>query len=130
MIGVATLPERQDDHSRTKTPQNFRDLQASFVRVLEVAVGQVQRFAMSDMQDVAGFDRFRLTLCSGSAGPGLSPREVKDAGSPTSRLHHEQGATAGLFHVVAMGRNGEDIHSGRRRRGVDHQLAALVTASI
>ena len=112
MIGMATLPEGKNHHPRPQAAQDGGDLQPIFERVPDIAVRQVQRFAVRDLKYAGGFLRLRGTLRSGAAGATLALGQVEDAGAPAQRLLHQQRAATGLLHIVAVGRYGQHIDGG------------------
>ena len=110
MVGVAALPVGQDDDAGAQAAKGGGELEAVLVGVLDVAVGEVEGFAVSDAEDAGGFGGFGGALGCGAAGAGFALGEVEDAGAPAERLLDEQRAAAGLLHVVAVGCDGEDVH--------------------
>src|SRR6202034_3345656 len=88
------------------------DLEAVFERVLDVAVGKVEGFAVGDVEDAGGGFGFGGTLGGGAAGAGFATSEVEDGGAAAKRVLHEQRAAAGLLDVVAVRGDGEDVKGG------------------
>ena len=123
MVRVTALPEGKDDDAGTETAQDGGDFEAVFQGVLHVAVGQVEGFAMADAEDAGGFGGLGGSFLGRAAGAPFALREVEDTGAPAEGLLDEEGAAAGLFHVVTMGGDGEDVYVWiahvlvRRRRG-------------
>ncbi len=109
VVGMAALPVGQDHDPRSEATQNGGDLEAVFEGVLDVPVGQVEGFAGDDFQDSSGFCGLGLALLGGAAGARLAACQVEDTGAPATRLHGQQGTTAGLFDVVAVGSDGEYV---------------------
>ncbi len=64
---------------------------------------------MSDVEDAGGCIRFGFTISCGAAGAGLALGQVEDASAPAAGVHGEERATAGLFDVVAVGGDSEDV---------------------
>ncbi len=109
MIRVASLPVRKDDDARPKAAKDGGNLEAVGLRVFDVAVGQIERFAVGDVEDARGGLGFRTAFVCGAAGAGLALGEIEDAGAPAARMHGEQRAAAGLLDVVTVRGDGEDI---------------------
>ena len=65
------------------------------------------------VQDASGVGGFCGALLGGAARSHLALGEVEDAGAMAVLGHLEEGAAAGLLHVVAVGGDGEDIERNR-----------------
>ena len=129
MVGVAALPVGKDDDAGTQAAQDGGDLEAVFVGVLDVAVGEIERFAVGDVEDAGCGFGFGGALGGGAAGAGFALGEVEDAGAPAAGVHDEEGAAAGLFDVVAVGGDGEDIERtlhGVKLQGQEGDACGLV----
>ena len=109
VVGMAALPVGKDDDAGTKAAQDCGELEAVGEGVLDVAVGQIERFAVGDVEDAGGCVGFGFAVGSGAAGAGLALGEIEDAGAPAAGVHGEERAAAGLFDVVAVGGDGEDV---------------------
>ena len=109
MVGVAALPVGKNDDAWTQTAQDSGQLQTIDQRVFHVTVGQVERFAMGNIEDAGGGVGLGLAVGGGAAGAGLSLGEIEDAGRPATGVHGQKSAAAGLFDVVAMGCDGKNI---------------------
>ncbi len=109
VVGVAALPVGEDDDAGAEAAEDGGDLEAVGEGVLDVAVGEVESFAVGDIEDAGGGVGFGFALGGGAASAGLASREVEDAGAPAARVHDEERATAGLFYIVAVGGDGEDV---------------------
>src|ERR1700761_8831577 len=113
MIGVPALPVGKNNDAGPQTAQYGRQLQTIDQRVFDVAIGQVERFAMGNIQDAGGGVGFRLTVGGGTAGPRLSLGKIENSCSPATGVHSQKSAAAGLFDVVAMGCDGKNIELPR-----------------
>jgi hypothetical protein len=102
VVWVAPLPEGKDDDAWAQAAQDCGDFEAVGARILDVAVGEVERLTMSDAEDAGGFGCLAGAISRCAARTGLTLGEVKDAGAPAERLLHEQRAAAGLLDVVAV----------------------------
>src|ERR1039458_8790874 len=60
-------------------------------------------------QQARGFSGFAGTLFGAAAGSSFALGEVQNGGAQAARGHAQQGSAAGLFHVVAVGGDGEYI---------------------
>ena len=109
VVGMAPLPIGKDDDAGAQAAEDGGDLEAVFEGVLDVAVGEVEGFAMGDAEDAGGGVGFGGTLGGGASGTRLAAGEIEDAGAPAEGLLDEEGASAGLLYVIAVGRNGQHI---------------------
>ena len=62
MVRMPPRPVRKNNHTRTKPPKNRGDLDAVCERILHVAIRQVQRLAVADMQNPGCLFRLRTPL--------------------------------------------------------------------
>ena len=109
VVGMPALPVRKNDDAGTQTAQDGGQLQTIDQRIFDVAVSQVERFAMGIIEDSGGGVGLALAVGGGAAGAGLSLGEIEDAGRPATGVHGQKSAAAGLFDVVAMGCDGKNI---------------------
>lgn len=121
MVRMAPLPIRQDNHSWPQTAEGLDDLEPVRLRVFDVAVGKIKRLAMGDPEDTGGLLGLGAALLGGAPGPGLPLGKVEDACLPSSRLHGKQRPAAGLFDVVTMRGDSENIEH-RRQSGCEGKL--------
>ncbi len=106
---MAALPVGEDDDARAETAEDGGDLEAVGEGVFDVAVGEVEGFAVGDVEDAGGVVGFGLTLGGSAAGSGLSAGEIEDGGTVAFGLHGQESAATGLFYVVAVGGDGENV---------------------
>ena len=92
------------------------DFDAIFERVCNGAVGQVERLAPAHAENARGFFGFARTFFGGAAGSGFALGQIENGGAQAARGHAQQGAAAGLLHVVAM--SGDGQHIGRLHIGI------------
>jgi hypothetical protein len=109
VVRVAALPVGQDDDAGAQAAENSCDLETVLVGVLDVAVRQVEGFAVGDVEDAGSGSSFGGTVCGSAAGAGFALREVENAGAPAASMHGKQSASAGLLDVIAVGGDGEDV---------------------
>jgi hypothetical protein len=117
VVGMAALPVGEDHDAGAEAAQDSGDLEAIFLGVLDVAVGEVEGFAMGDAEDGGGVGGFGSALGGGATGSGLSAGEIEDAGAPAEGLLDQKGAAAGLLDVIAMCGDGKDIERTCMGRG-------------
>jgi hypothetical protein len=65
----------------------------------------------ADAQDAGGFFGFAGALIRSAACAGFAPGQIENRRAQAARSHAEQGASAGLFDVVAMSGDGENVGS-------------------
>ena len=106
---MARLPVGKDDDARAKLTQNAHDGDAILKRVCDCAVGQVERLAPAHSENARGFFGLAGAFGRGAAGSGFALCQIEDGGAQTARRHAQQRSPAGLFHVVAMGGDSQDV---------------------
>ena len=109
VVGVTALPVGQDDDAGAEPAEDCGDLEAVLEGVLDVGVGQVEGFADCDLKDAGGLSGLGGAVGRGTAGAAFATREIKDAGAGAEGLLHEEGAAAGLFYVVTVRGDSEDV---------------------
>ena len=87
MVGVAALPVGKDDDAGAQTAEDGGDLETVLEGVLDVAVGEVEGFAVRYVEDACGIVGFGVALGGGATGAGLAVCEIEDAGAPAAGLH-------------------------------------------
>jgi hypothetical protein len=108
---VACLPVRKDDDARTKATENTHDSDAILKGVGECAVREIERLTPADSENTGGFVRLAGAIGCGAARAGFALGQIENCRAQTARSHAQEGSSAGLFHVVAMGGDGEDVSS-------------------
>ncbi len=68
VVGVAALPVGKDHDAGAQAAEDGCDFEAVFLGVLDVAVGEVESFAMGDAEDVGGGFGFGGALGGGATG--------------------------------------------------------------
>src|SRR5439155_15725890 len=81
--------------------------------VLDAAIGDIERVPPGDTQDFGGFGSFPGAVFSCAARSHFTLGQVENACAMSALRHFEQRAAAGLFDVVAVGSNGEDVECRR-----------------
>jgi hypothetical protein len=64
---------------------------------------------MGDVEDAGGLVRFGFSVGCCASGAGFTLSKIEDSCAPAAGMHREEGAAAGLFDVVAVGGDGEDV---------------------
>ena len=77
VVRVAALPVREDDDAGTQAAEDCGDLESIFVGVLDVAVGEIERFAVGDVEDARCGRGFGCTIGRCTACAGLALRQVR-----------------------------------------------------
>jgi len=111
VVRVARMPVWQNDHARTKIAQNTHNLEPAFQGVFNRSVRQVKRLPPADAQQMCCFGSFPCALFRAAASSGFALRQVQNGGAQPAGGHAQQGSSASLFHVVAMGRDGQHVRS-------------------
>ncbi len=89
VIGVTALPVRKDDDAGTQATEDCGDLEAVLVGVLDVAIRQVERLAVGNVEDAGCGCSFRGTVGGSAACAGLALRQIEDTGAPAASVHGE-----------------------------------------
>ena len=110
---MACLPIGQNHHAGPQLAQNAGDLDAIFERVLNRAVGQVERLPPGNTQNARSVSGFAGAVLCAAARAGLALGQVENGRAQAAGGHTQQGSSARLFHIVAMGSDGEHV-DGRR----------------
>jgi hypothetical protein len=116
VIRVPRLPVGQNDHPRPQPAQHGDDLQPVLPGIFDAAVGQIERLAPADLEDAGGGRRLLCPLPGRAPRAGLAAGQVEDPGLEAEGAHLQQGAAAGLLHIIAMGGDGQDVDEARLLR--------------
>ena len=111
---MARLPVGKNDDAGAQLAQDAHDGDAILKRVFDRAVGQVERLAPAHAENARGFFGLAGALFGGAAGSGFALGQIENRGAQAARRHAQQRSAAGLFHVVAMRGDGQNIGSGNR----------------
>ncbi len=109
VIGVARLPVRKYDDAGTKPAKDAHDGDAIFKRVGYGAISEVERVTPANAEDAGGFFGFTGAIVNTAASAGFALSQIENRGAQATRSHAQQGSAAGLFYVVAMRGDGEDV---------------------
>ena len=86
---------------------------ATFLPVLEgvlhPAIGNIERPAPSNAQNLARVFGFTRAVFHGAARSHLTAREIEDGGGAAHLRHLQQRAAAGLLHIVAVRGDGKNV---------------------
>ena len=111
MVGVARLPVRQNHDAGTELPENAHDCDAILKSVGECAVREVERLTPANAEDAGGLVSLACAIVGGAARAGFALGQIENCRAQSARSHAQERSSAGLFHVVAMGGDGEDVCS-------------------
>jgi hypothetical protein len=106
---MATLPVGKNQHPRTLLAKHADDLQTILPGIFDAAVGNIERVTPGNFQDARRFRRFAGAVFGGAARPHFTLREIEDAGAVSALGHLEESAGAGLFYVIAVRGQGENV---------------------
>jgi len=109
VVGMARLPIGKDHDAGAEMAQNVGDLHTIFEGIFDCAVGKVESLASGNTEEAGCFSGFLSSFAGGAAGSGFALRKVEDGGAEAAGGHAEEGAAAGLFYVVAVGGDGQDV---------------------
>ena len=87
MIGMAALPKGKDHHSRSLLADDPRDLQPVLPGVLHASVGDIERVAPGDLQNLGRSLGFGGSLLGSAAGAHFPLGQVEDAGTVPGLRH-------------------------------------------
>src|SRR5580704_18414336 len=116
MIRVASLPVRKDHHARALLPDNLRNFQPVLKSVLNPPIRNVEGLTPGDAQYLRGILRFPCALLRRASRSHLSLSKIENSGTPSALRHFQQRAAAGLFDVVAVRSDRQNI-KGRSGTG-------------
>src|SRR5947209_4436695 len=110
---MASFPVGKDHYARPLLADDTRDLEPVLPRVLNATVGNIERLPPADFQDLCRGFGFASAVLSAPSRAELALGEIEDPGRVTQARHFEQGAAAGLLHVVAVRGNGKNVYAHR-----------------
>lgn len=109
MVGMTAFPVGKDQYSGTLFPKDANDLQAIVPGVFDSTVGYVERLPPGNLQNTCRFGRFGGSIFCRAACSHFSLREIENSRAISALRHLEQGSSAGLFDVVAVSGQGENV---------------------
>jgi len=109
VIGMARLAVGKNNDAGAQLSQHAHDFQAIFKGVGDGAVGQVERLTPANAEQSRGLVGFAGAIFGGAAGSGFTLGEIENGGAQTARRHAQEGAAAGLLHIVAVGGYSENV---------------------
>src|SRR5882762_11913511 len=113
---MASFPVRQDQDPRASFSDYVRDFQPVLPGVLYAAVGNVERSAPGDPENpICGFSLSR-SVFSRAARTHLTLGQVEDAGALAALRYLQQRAAAGLFDVITVGSDCQNVYRIFRRK--------------
>src|SRR5450432_3749944 len=126
MVGMSSFPIGEDHDARTLLADYACNFQPILPSVFDASVGDVESVTPAYLQNLCCVARLAGSTIGGAASPHFSLREVEDAGAMTPLRHFQHGAAAGLFYVVAMSGDGQDVE---RRHGQSRFPCSSTTLS-
>jgi hypothetical protein len=109
-------------------PQYPYDLQPVFQTVFNRPVRQIESLTPAHAEQLCRLRRFSCPVIGSPARSSLALGQVEDRGAQSARSHAQQRAATGLFHVVAVRRNGKYIGSEGIANGIgDHWRLAPIS---
>ena len=106
---MARLPVGKNDDAGAKLAQDAHDGDAIFKRVCDCAIREVERLTPANAENARGFLGLAGAVVGGAASSGFALSQIENGGAQAARSHAQQGSPAGLFHVVAMCGDGQDV---------------------
>src|SRR4051794_37394510 len=109
---MSALPIGKDHNARTSASDYACDLQAVDPGVLDAAIGNIKRLPPSRLEKPSCLAGLAFPIGGGAACAHFAASEVENAGAPTGLGCLQQGPATGLFNVVAMRGDSEDLEVG------------------
>jgi hypothetical protein len=106
---MAALPVGKNDNPRPLFAKDLRHLQTVLPGVFDPAIGDIECATPRHAQNLRSLGRFAGPIFGRPASPHFALRQIEDAGAVSALRHFEQRASAGLFYIVAMRGNCENI---------------------
>ena len=119
MVRMPPLPVRKEDNAGASLADHSRNLQPVFPRVLDAAIGNIERLPPAHAQDFCRVFGFARAAFCAAASSHFALREIENAGAMALPGRFEQCAAAGLFYVVAVGGYGKNVKRSRRHVSQD-----------
>src|SRR3984957_667809 len=129
MIRMPAFPVGKDHDSRSRLANHARDLQAVLPGVLNPPIRNVERAPPEDAKDLCCIVGFASAIFGGAARAEFALGQVKNPCALPALRRFEQCAAAGLFYVVAVGGDSQNIESMMRGNRRHISLNSLVLLS-
>src|SRR4051812_41883257 len=110
---MATLPVRKNHDARTRAADYARNFQAIGPGILDTAVRDIERLPPGNTEKPAGIIGFAFPISGRPASTHFSASHVENPGTLPLLRHLQQGATAGLFHIVTMSCDSKNVEMDR-----------------
>ena len=114
VVRMAPLPVGQNHHARLQLADLHRHGHARAERVFQPRVRHVHVAAPVQPHVLAGRLRFCHALLGRAARAHVAGRQVEHAGAVSHLGHADQGAAAGLLHIVGMRRDRQNVQAHAR----------------
>ena len=116
MIRMPTFPVRQNHHPWPGLADDAGNFESVLPCVLDPAVRDVERPALADAENACRIGGLARPVFRRATSAHFALSKVEDAGALPALRHFEQRTAAGLFYVIAVRRNCQNI---QRNRGHD-----------
>src|SRR5580700_7631615 len=117
---MASLPVGKNDRARAGFADYAGDFEPVLPGVFNASVWNIERPSPARAQNLRGIRGFLRSIFGSTARAHFSLREVEDAGSLTPLGRLQQRSAAGLFHVVTVRSDGEDVERSGRHISPDY----------
>src|SRR5579862_5735801 len=116
MVGMTSLPIRQNDYARLLFPYDSRYLKPVFPRVLHSAIGNIECAPPACFQNLGCFFCLTGTIFRRPARTHFTLSKIENPRPMAKFGHFEQSAATSLLYVVTVSSYGKNIkregHSG------------------
>src|ERR1700731_3016725 len=106
---MASLPVRQNHHSRPLLADYARDFEPVLKGVLDTSIRDVKRLPPRHAEYLRSFFGLARTVFRSATRSHFSLGEIEDTGAASALCHLQQRAPAGLFNGVAVRCDGQNI---------------------
>ena len=125
VVWMASLPVRQNHHTRTHLSQNVDNLLSILQRVLDRAIRHIERVTPAHSEQPRRFCGFAGPVFSSTARPGFTACKIEDRSPKPACRHPQQGTPARLLHIIAVRRNGQHISRWRIRAWLGTHIGSV-----
>src|SRR5437773_1810673 len=106
---MPAFPVGKDHNAGSRLPDHASYFQTIFPGVLHATIRNIEPLPPLDLQNLCRLLCFSGALFGAAPRSHLSLSQIKDARSMTEFCHLEQCPSTCLFHVIAMGCDGQNI---------------------
>ena len=109
MVRMPTLPIGQNHDPGSRASNHARDFQSIDPSVFDSSVGDIESLSPLRAEKPRSFAGFAFTVFGGSSCSHFAAGEVENSCAPALLRHLQQGAATGLFHIVAVRGDCQDV---------------------